>query len=440
MPARIDGIVSGFNTTQLINQIVAASSGPMEALGNAQSALQTRRTAYQELNSLMATLQTSLQAVDADDELGAYTATSQQDGVSVLVTGAPSPASHTVNVIALAEASLQTSTGFATATSALAGGSFDITVGTTTTTVDLTSVDADTLAELAAYINENVGGAVAWVMNTGVGATPYQLMIQAEDTGVANAVSISNDTTAMGFSAINAAADASLTIDTVAVTSASNTLTDVLPGLTLDLTDTTTGTNKVTVSRDATTMQERIQTVVDAYNAVIAYMNTQSGLGDADPGPLGGETSLMRIRYSLSSVVTSIWETGDLAGLPSLGISLANNGTLNFDTEDFAAALSSDYSDVMGMLTGTGGFFADLDVAVDFIADPSTGTLQSGILSLDDQIEAYDARIADAQERLDDMATGLRGQFTALEGIMARWQTVGDFLTQQLEALNSANN
>lgn len=439
MPA-VDGIVSGFNTTQIINQVLAASRGPIRQLQNQQAEVSARQSAFQELNTLLTTLQTSVEGADTDAEFAEFTATSaQSSAVGVTVTGAPTPASHIINVTQVAQASLVASNSIATSSTALANGTLDITVGSTTTTINLDGVDnTDDLDGLAAYINENVDGVQAWVLDNGSG---YQLMVQGEETGAANAVTLSASQSGAGemlsFSTAVTAQNAMLTIDSVAVTSASNTIVDALPGLTLEVKDLTTGNNRVTVTRDSTSMQSTVQEIVDAYNAVVEFINNQQGIGDSEPGVLSGDSALNSVRSRLSSVITSSFTTGDLAGLRSVGIELANDGTLTFDTTEFSTALGTDYSDLVQMMTDEDdGFLPQLRDAVDLLADPTTGLIQSRIDNMDDQIADFETRIEDAETRLDTMEETLRSQFTQLEVIMARYQAIGDFLTQQTAQLN----
>lgn len=442
MPA-VDGIVSGFNTTQIINQVLAASRGPIRQMQNQQAALTARQTAFEELNTLLTTLQTASEGADTPEEFGAFSASSaQSSALGVTVSGAPTPASHVVNVSQVAQATLLAGNSIATETATLATGTLDITVGATVTTINLDSVDnTDDLEGLAEYINDNVEGVVAWVLDNGSG---YQLMVQGEETGASNAVSLTANQSGAGemlsFTTAQTAQDAMLTIDSVAITSESNTIVDALPGLTFEVQDVTTGNNRVTVTRDTAAMQANVQEIVDAYNAVVEFLNDQTGIGDSEPGVLSGDSVLTTVRSRLQTVLTSSFESGDLAGLRSIGVELANDGTLTFDTAEFATALGTDYSDVLSMLTDEDdGFLPALGAAVDLLADPSTGLIQSRIDSVGDLIADFDDRIADAETRLDTVEETLRSQFTQLEVIMSRYQAIGDFLTQQMAQLNNSN-
>tara|TARA_Y100001968_G_scaffold178107_1_gene163082 strand:+ start:846 stop:2180 length:1335 start_codon:yes stop_codon:yes gene_type:complete len=437
MAGTVDGIVSGINTTELIGKLMDVARAPIKQMESKQSTLNIRKFAFQDLNSLLGSLQTALEAVDTEAEFGAYAATSTiSTGVTATITGAATPGTHDVAVSNLAQSELHQSSGFATASAALTGTSIDVRVGdpsnSTTTTVNIdASIGTTTLSGLASYLNDSVAGVKAWVMNTGAASDPYVLMVEGADTGTANAVDLSvNGVTGLSFTNARDAENASFTVDGIAISSGSNSVSDVLPGVTLNLLNESFGTSKVAINRDSSAMADKVDSIVAAYNNLDKFFDSQTG--KAAGAVLSGDSTVRQVQQKVTSTVTQDYAQGTLSGLAALGLSTDKTGKMSFSSATFTSALGTNYSDVMSSLTGTDGFFGKLQSALDVITDTTTGVVEARIKSIDTQMTDLTDRIADAEVRLATYHDMLKNQFTNMELMLGRYQGTQKYLEQQI--------
>jgi len=437
MSGSVDGIVSGINTSELVAKLVDVARGPIKQMESKQTSLNVRKFAFQDLNTLLSSLQTTVEGMDLESEFGSYTATSSiASGVTATITGAATPGTHDIAVSNLAQSELLKSSGFATSTAALSGTSVDLRVGppgsSVTTTVNIdAALGTTSLQGLATHINDNVAGVRAWIMNTGAVGTPYVLMVEGADTGTANQVSVSvNSVTGLSFTNPRDAEDATLTVDGIDITSGSNSVTDVLPGMTLNLLNESFGTSKLTVNRDAPAMADKVQEVVTAYNALDAWFDKQTGI--AETAVLSGDSTVRQVQAKLSSTVTRDYSTGALSGLGAVGISLDKTGKMVFNSATFTSALGTDYSDVINTLTGTDGLFGKFQAELDTMTDTTTGVVNARISSIDTQLTTLADRIVDAEARLALYTDMIRQQFTNMEKILGRYQGTQQYLEQQI--------
>jgi flagellar hook-associated protein 2 len=444
MPS-VDGIISGIDTTSIVNQLLNAARAPIRGLQSQIDLLSTRKTKLQELNTLLGDLKTALGTVDGSGELPSYSANSSQpDALGVTVTGDVTPNSYDVRVDRLAESTLKRSQGFSSTDQNLRRGDLKITVDSQTVNVPLeTSEGTRTPQGLADYINENVDGVRAYILNTGSGSTPYRLMIEGEQTGAAHQVTTSisfhgGGGTKLSLSTQRNAVDAKLNIEGLTVYNESNTPDDILPGIQFDLKGLTSGFAKVTVGYDPTEMATKAESVVTAYNALTEYFAKNIGI-DANAA-IQGDQTVRTIQRRLQSVLSAGYGNSEIAGLNSIGIGTAQDGTLEFDSAAFTSKAGSNFEALVDMLTGSDGLFGAMYDQVDTVIDPSTGIIQPRLDSIDTQVDSLNDNIDDAEYRLEIYEATIRSQFTAMEGLLAQYQATGDYLAAQLLQLNTQSN
>ena len=443
--AGVDGIVSGINTGQIITQLMASARRPVLKLQGQFEKLTAKRAAMQEFNALLGKLQTAVKAMDSAAELGKNTAASSQpDALSATMDGGTvQPGTYSIRVTALATGSVDASAGMSSPTSLLRPGTLTLTVGGAATAVPMdAATGTDTILGLASYINTNVPGASAFVLNTGSGSDPYRLMIQSTATGATNGVTVAATYLTGAGAELNpaqqqAAGDAALTVGGLAVATPTNSPSGIVPGLTLDLKQVTNGVATLTVTRDAAGTAGNVAGVVTAYNEVMTFLGQQLGSGEQEGGPLAGDSTLRTVARRLQGILGGVGAQGALSGIGALGLGSDQAGQLQFDVAKFTTALGSAPNDVMSMLTGSGGLFVDLAAELDLVADPVTGLIEPRMTSFDARMEQLADAVAEQEARLVDYETSLREQFTAMELVMARYQSTQDFLPQQIDAMNA---
>lgn len=446
------GIGSGLDVNSIVTQLMALERAPLDALLQKQSQLDAQISAYGQLKSAFSTFQSAVQQVSTTDNLSQFTTVSSDESVfTSSANSSASPGSFALIVNNIASRDKTASSSYADANTDLAGtGTLDISVGgnSMSITVDATT---NTLAEIRDAINQSATnpGVTASIINESGGS---RLIITGDDTGAANAVNISvtdtdgNAADNAGLSrlfyvgtgndefsrSISTAIDASFSVDGFNITSASNAVSDVIEGITINLQDAGSGT--LSVAQDQTSVTEQIQTFADAYNELNTALDSLSG------GILNTDSTLSLLQRQLRGV---LGEGASIGGNPythltHIGVEIDRYGVMSVNESTLGEILTSDPESVSSLFTHeTEGFGVRLDAFAETL-------LQSGgILDLrEDGLNDRKTSLIDQQDRLeyrlDLVETRYRAEFAALDASLAALQGTSDFLTQQLSSLNTA--
>ena len=437
MGITVDGLVSGLDTTSIIEAYVAVAGASTETLREQQTDVETRRSLLQSFNSLLEDIQTSMADYEEAADLRLVTANSSDEEVLTVsaATGAQ-PGTFDFDVVQLARSEMEVGNGFDSQTDdVFTGGSISISVAGASppTQIDIDGASNNTsLSGLADYISDNIDGVEAYVLDDGGDTNNYHLVVVSEETGSSQTVNIDTSLLqgdALTFTEAIAAQDAQLDIAGLAVFSESNTFEDVIPGLTFEAMS--EGDAIVTVAPDTEGVVEAVQTFVDSYNQAMSFIDSYTGIGANDSiSALASESSVLRqVQSALQSSMSGMYVAGDLQGASMLGFSTEQDGSLTLDTDKLTDVLGDNYTDALEILAGTDGIFQSLDGKLDVIVDPDEGTLALRTESLDEQIEAFEDQILADEARLETYEDTLRQQFTNLEMTLAELQTMSSFVT-----------
>jgi flagellar hook-associated protein 2 len=363
---------------------------------------------------------------------------------------------------------------FTSESAQLPTGSFDLQVGSNSAvTIPVDSGDGtNTLTGLADYITQLNLGVTASVFTNTSGAS---LALVPQSSGAAGVITVSNDTTGMGFPAVytppssptgggmgfqaatqevngspvDLGTNASLTVDGVPVTSGSNTLTGVIPGVTLTLSGASTTPVTLAIQPDLTQVSTAINNFVTAYNQVMTDINTQytdSGTSSTVP-PLLGDPSLDLLQSQLlNGITTSISGNNGLVNLQSIGIQLQDDGTLTVasssspDSMDLNDALANDFSAVQNLFQSTStsspGVAQALNTALTAITDPTNGPLNLDMSGINSQVTDLNTQISNFQYQLQQTQTQLTAEYTTINTTLEQLPETLASINQQLNALN----
>ncbi len=433
MGITVDGLVSGIDTTAIIDAYVAQASASTDSLRVRQSDLENRKALLLQFKGLLDDLGDTIATMDTAEELQMVAVSnSSTDVLTASAEPGAQVGTYALEVERLAQAEMEVSQGFSSVSDNVGSGQISITVAGEETVIDVSSAEGnDTLSTLVDSINANVDGVSAYLFDDGDPTNPYRLVVVSEDTGAANTIEI--DTSGLGggtapsFTEQLSASDASIRLGSMSIRSATNRFEGIIPGVTFDAIS--LGTAQVTVTSDRGATVDAVQQVVDSYNAVMDFIDDYVGLDSSgNPSALGGETVLRTVQRSLQEAVSSLYTSGDLQGASSLGFATTQDGTLSLDAEKLSDALESSSDDVMEILTGTDGLFAGLTDKIDMVVDSSTGTLTLRTESIDALIETFQEQIDASEASLAKYEETMRQQFTNLEMAMAELQTMGTYL------------
>ncbi len=446
------GISSGLPTQDIIEKLLDLERRPITQLETRKEQFTTRLGIFSDLAEKTRTLRDRLRDLDnlallgdgpsVDEEFARFSATSTDDTVvSATASGGALPTTLDVRVTALATAERRVSQGFATRTTSVGTGTFAIKVGsgaTTTLTIDSSN---NTVEGLVRAINDADAGVTASILNDGSG-TPFRIVLQGNDSGAANALTITPSLaggTAPVFVTTQDADDAEIVLDPdgsnpITINSATNTFSDILTGVSLTVSKVSAdGTSeRITVAPDLDAIVDAIKEIVTAFNDVTSIIQDQFKV---DPttnrgGPLIGDSTLSSLKTRLTSVIANQAGTGSITTAGQIGLSLGDGAALELDEDELRAALESDFDGVRSFFAGTGGLADGLRTVADAFVDTVDGALVSRINGTSRSIQDLDTEITSAESRLDVVEESLVRQFAALERIVSEIQVQGNFLAQ----------
>ena len=458
------GAGSGIFSSELLDQLVNAERKPTEArLDQRQQRTETRISAYGAIRSAMEALSAPMEKLSSPEGMKAFSSSSSNEsvaGVSVDALAA-SRGSYSLNVTQLAQSQSLASGVFADRdTTTVGSGTLTLDIGGVTTDITVDGSN-NTLEGLAASINDANAGVSAGVVDTGSG---FRLVLSAEETGIENSVKISvadddgNNTDASGLSQFVfndttsnleetvAAQDAQLEINGIAVSRPTNTVEGVIDGVTFDLKS--EGTSTVKIERDADAVAANVQAFVDKFNAFQDTIDKVSGF-DPDSGRgsvLTGDSTIRNIQSDLRRMLTEIppgLEDSPVRMLADVGIKTdPSTGKLEFDQERFKEQLDANPDAMTALFAEKDGVEGiaerTADVVSNFLA--SDGALAARTDGLNDDLERIQEQRDSLELRLEALETRLFNQFSAADSLIARLNSTGDYVSQQLAALAPKSN
>jgi flagellar hook-associated protein 2 len=426
------------NVQTLLQSAEEANAIPLQLLQQEQSNLSTQTSAMQSIETDINTLQTAVSALsNTSGSVNSLTATSSDSNVlSASADPTATPGTHAIVVNSLATTSSYYTDAVASSSTAIANGSFQISVGggqAATVTVDGTN---DTLSALAAAINGQKLGVTASVITDANGA---RLAIVSNTSGSSGNVVVSNNTTGLTFNQAAAGANASLTVDGVPINSSSNTISSVIPGVTLNLAGAApNSTVSLSIAPDASQATSAINAFVTAWNKVVQDLNSQFDVASdgSGGGPLEADNTLRGIQSQLlSAVTTSISGNNGFVNLASIGVNMNDDGTLSVDSGVLSNALGSNFGSVQSMLQGTSGVATFLSTTLNQITDPSQGSITLDLQGMSQTSQSLTQQIDTMQSQLTVQNQALASQYAQMETTLQEMPLLQQQITQQLTSL-----
>ncbi len=405
----------GIDVASTVTQMVTQLQGAEKPYKNQLTALQSQDTVISNLGSLLSTLSSDITALT--DPLGVLSgkqgSSSDTNTLELLsATSAATAGSHTVTVQQLAQTSTEASS--AVAANDTLSGSFTFHIGSGSSQSISVDPANNTIAGLAATINQAGLGIAASVVTDSSGS---RLSLISQTTGAAGQINI--DSSSLSGSASGTVSlvagqpgqDAQLTVDGIQTTSASNTVTGAISGVTMQLlgvSSSPTTPVQVQIDNDTASVTSSLSTLVKDYNSVVSALSAQEGKdasGNAEP--LFGSTIISQLQQTLSGALTTPSGTS-LTSPTQIGLSLNSDGTLSLDTDQLTAALNGNYSGVQALFQSTKSFGLNLEQAVNNAGTGSTISILSQAQkanstaesNLNSTISTMDTRIATQQTSL----------------------------------------
>jgi len=457
----------------LVSQLMAVERRPIDTLNTRISSYQTKISSFGTLSGLVSGFQSASQ--NLGNTLQKLAATPSDPGVLSATAGSTAvPGTYSVNVSKLAQAQGLVAAGQASSSAAIGSGAattvtFDFGTisggtlsngvysgaaftsngnGTASITIDSTN---NTLEGIRDAINAAGAGVTATIVNDGTG-TPYRLTLSAGSSGVSHSMKI---TTSGGDGAIDsllgydpagaqnltqtvAAQNADLTVNGIAITSASNTVSEAIQGVTLTLTNTTATPASLSVARDTTAINTAASGFVDAYNALASQIKSRSAYGTngSAGGALAGDGTLRTMQDQLRGIFNTPASGGTLTSLAEVVIAFQKDGSLSLDSGKLNSAIAANFSDVSNLFSSPTGFTTRLAAWAKSTLDPGglidtrTQSLNNSVKTSNDEIDRLENRMAALQKRYTT-------EYTNLNLLLSRMNSTSTYLTQQLSSTSS---
>ena len=480
----IGGLASGIDTNSIIQKLVQLESIPIAQIEAKKTAQKNKLNGVSQLQGLIKTLQAKAKAVSTQADFLVFDVHASQDGVaSFTASGSAQAAAHTLTVNQLAVVDRWAFDGVADSAANLATGSGE----TVSFTVNGTSYDvaideaSSSLENIASAINTEAGEDVsATVVNTGTANSPsYKMVLTSKHSGEDGRVSDltstvggltidgtgpDGDGAAQSANNITVGLNSIAVVDGLTIERSTNEFTDVIEGVTFTVQSADPAKQiNFTTEPNKSAIKTKVQELVDAYNAVISFVNQQNtynketGAG----GVLFGDSLLSSVRSSIHSALfdvpldTVINDTEGYATLSVLGITTQSDGTLLVDSTKLDEKLAGNLAAFADLFVDKDGFdngsaevntpeyytdtTADSGLAASLVrsidrmmklAAGSDGTAIKGLFdarnqTLNEQIRSYDEDIRKKQTYVDKFESDLILKFARLEETMGRLNSVG---------------
>jgi flagellar hook-associated protein 2 len=458
------GLGSGIDIQSLVSQLVTAEGQPaFNAIQRQQDAANTRLSGIGSLKSGLSDFQTAVAKLKDGNLFKTHTATSADESIVKAVSGTGSVAgTYSVEVTQLAKAQKSITTAeFANSTAVVGTGTLNFaTTGGSSFSVTVDSSN-NTLEGVRDAINKATGNTSisASIVNvdpgTGTG-TISKLVLTAKNTGLSNGFTVSasgdsdgNDTDNLGLSRLassnlspqTTAADAVIKVDGQTATRSTNSITDVIQGITLNLQSAQAGTKvAVNVSLDTASVNKTLTDFVTSYNklhTVIKGLGQYGGNTDGTGnGALIGDATLRytssQIRQESANIVSSA--TGNYNSLAMIGIKIDKDGVMALDGTQLNTALTADLQSVSDVFASSQGVAVRLsDKLTNFLQ--SGGPLDSQQTSLKNQLSRLATQRDDVQTRMDHVKSVMLKQFTAMDVAVGQFKSTGSFLSNWISKL-----
>ncbi|HEC18691.1 MAG TPA: flagellar hook protein [Gammaproteobacteria bacterium] len=464
------GVGSNINIAGIVDSLMQIERRPLDRLIAQKDGIDAKISALGSIKSSLSSFESALGDLTFGDKIRANKASSSNDAiVSAAGTSGAVAGNYTIsNITALAQRQKLVATGQADATAAIGGGTattITIDLGTTSGATFTSNSDPsfdvvidstnNTLEGIRDAINAANGGVTATIVNDGNATNPYRLVLSSTDSGVDQSmqITVGAGETAL-FDLLNydpagtqnltetqTAQDAAFQVDGIDITKSSNTVSDVISGVTLTLNALNpTGSETITVSQDTDTAKDAVKAFVTAYNDLQAEVKKQidSGVDSGDKGALASDLAtrqiMLSIRDELNQKPTGI--SGTYTTLSSIGVSFEQDGTLSLDETKLNDAINADSQNVADLFSAADGYATRLDTVVSEMT-VFNGSIDARTNFFKDSISLLEDRQVSLEGALERTEARLRARFTALDVLMSSLNATTTALSQQLQVLDA---
>lgn len=455
------GMASGL-PPDLVDRLMEVQKQRLKGLEKNKSYFSGQKDAFTELKTKLTSLKSKAETLQDATQFTPRSATSADtDKISVSASSSALAGTHFVQVDRLATNNTwMTGTGVTSSSATLDGAeTFSFDYNGTTYNVALSA--GDNINNIASKISStdygDEDGVSASVLFDG---SNYRLVLTAKDsgayvrdgTGATTTERISNisfgtlafsggtqNLTDAAVTKTTSGVDARIQVDGLAnIYSSSNSVSEVIPGLTMNLKDTTAATVAVTVTNDTEALKKTVNDFIDSYNGVVDLINQKKGT------VFSAEASVRSVMSELRGVLNTATDgvTGNYSLLSEIGITtLQSTGKLSLNSTTFDDKVAEDFESVSEIFTkepaaGDKGVAFRMEELIDNLtSSSSSGVIYGKTKGLESRISFYDSRIEREQARLEKVKDRLNKQFAHLEQLASSMNNTGSAMAAALSKM-----
>ncbi|WP_457577453.1 flagellar filament capping protein FliD [Desulfomarina sp.] len=480
MSITFSGLATGLDTDKIVKDIMTLERAPLDRIEAKKTAETERLKAYAQFKTKLDELKSAAGDLNITSEVRTTKVSLSSEDAFTATTSSGALGSYNISVAQLSQVQKSITNGFSSNSESILGTG-SITVNGTVITVGESN---NSLLSLANSINEKseTTGVTATIINDGTSGSPYHLVFTGKDsstnfTVTSNLADSSSNPIDFTTTDAQTARQAVVFIDGLKVVSNSNTISNAISGVTLDLNEVSKKTydgtpeagvdpwewadppvyssTRMDIKADTDTTKEKITAFVTAYNGVMEWINSgykefggsteipESTEEDKDPllgAVLRGDATINSVKRQLQSILTSSIKTGgDFSSLAGLGITTNKDGTLKQNNTKLDDALNNNFDDVVHLLAGkdeTDGIMKNFNSLLLDLTSATSGIYATKKKASSRAMERFDYQIDQMELRMTKRERALRAQFNAMEQMVSKLNSQGDFLTQQMNALN----
>lgn len=417
MGISLNGVSSGLDVDSIVTALVKSESGQKTQLTKQKTSLDNKISAFGKLKSSLSAFQTAINSLATTAKFDVQKATVSDNSVfTATANGKASNTDYAVKVNQLAKNHKISSAGFAGTDTAIGTGKLTIQLGTYAPAVvgppasgntftnnpDKAAVDItinasnNTLSGIRDAINAANAGVTASIVNDG---TTNRLVLSSKETGAVNSIKmtvtdddgVSTDTSGLSQLAYDPTAaagagknmeqrqtaqNALLNVDGIDISKPSNTITDAVQGITLNLLKTSADTVSMSISSDTEAIKSNIQKFVEAYNSLNTTITDLTKYNEASKTGsilLGDSTTRAIANQIKNTIIKSVGTNGTLNTLSQIGVAFQRDGTLALDSTKLDAAIKTKPAEIAALFSVTA---TSTDPQVTFVS--STNKTQAG--------------------------------------------------------------
>ena len=465
------GAGSGMDVKALATSLVEAERGPRkDVIDKKISKAEGGISGYSAIKFVLDGLKTSLMDIkDQSDFESLNTRNSQSGAINITTSATASAGTHSITVNSLAKAQRNLSSGFVNTSTAVSSSNITLSLSINGAAAQpiVVAADKSTPGGIVSAINSANLGVKAQLINTGDAATPYRILVSGA-TGRDSGFTLSSNSAAVDFavgptdpaavgydglkvSAYQAAANGNVVVNGVPIQPSKNQLTEVIPGVTVDLyTPTTGGAASVELVRDTTAVKTKMTALVKAYNDANTMLNTVSdpkSTVETYGATLAGNSVVNNIRTQMREILFPQVASGSsqLTGFRDMGLSLDKDGVMTLDNAKLDQVLSTQFDEAVTMLTGNSENLSAYSTAPSGAVGTAfksitamlanTGTIATQSSNLTKRIAEYKDELTKLEDRMTKLMERYNMQFGAMESIVGQSKSLRTSLTSTFEGM-----